>query len=67
MKRSICMTIAPEYVEYLEHIAEINNTSRSKSLELIISMVQDYLTDAQLVMEYNVRGEIDGRVKKFQG
>ena len=55
------MKMDKDLLAYIDQIAEQNATSRSKTIELFISIVRDYFTNDQLFQEQNVRGEIDGR------
>ena len=67
MKQVICMTLDNSILEFISRVAEMNNISRSKAVELIASVVSDYFSDSQLLQEHQVRGVIDGRRKKVQG
>ena len=62
-KPTVSMKMDTSILEYVDQIAEINGTSRSKTLELFIGIIQDYFTDDQLYLEYTTRGDIDGRKK----
>lgn len=63
-KQNVSARLNKDLIRYTDQIAGQNGTSRSKTLELFISIVQDYFTNDQLFQEQGVRGEIDGR-KKF--
>ena len=62
-KRIISATISPEVVDYIDRVSEMNSVSRSKAIELLINIVQDYFSDNQICQEHIVRGVIDGRTK----
>ena len=63
MKKNVNATIETELIDYLNQISKTNKVSRSKALELVISLVQDYFTDDQIALEHNARGVIDRRFK----
>jgi len=65
MKKQVSYRLDTDIVDYLEHISEINGLSQSKAAELIMSIVKDYFTDKMIRLEYEARGDIDGR-KKIQ-
>jgi hypothetical protein len=62
-KQNISARMAKDLIQYTDQIAEMNGTSRSKTLELFIGIIQDYFTSDQLYLEYSTRGDIDGRKK----
>lgn len=62
-KKTVSMKMDTDLLAYIDQIADQNQTSRSKTLELFIDIIRDYLTSDQLYQEYYVRGEIDGRRK----
>lgn len=62
-KQITSVTLSPPTLEFVDHIAEINSVSRSKAMELLIDLVQDYFTEKQIAMEYEMRGVLDGRAK----
>lgn len=65
MRKSVLTaTIRKEAIDFLDHISEMNSTSRSKINELLIDIVKDYFTDEQIAMELKVRGNSDGRINR---
>lgn len=62
-KQNVSARMAKDLIQYTDQIAEINGTSRSKTLELFIGIIQDYFTTDQLYLEHTARGDIDGRKK----
>lgn len=65
MKRQISYRLDTDIIDYINHISGINNTSQSKTIELVVGIVRDYFTDRMLQLEHETRGTIDGR-KKIQ-
>jgi len=65
MKKHINFRLDTDIADYLDHISEMNNITRSKAIELAIGIVKDYFTDKMIRLEYEARGDIDGR-KKIQ-
>jgi len=63
MKKIISSRLNANVLEYLNHIAEINNISRSKAIELAVSLVQDCFSDNQICLEHISRGSVDGRTR----
>ncbi len=62
-KPTVSMKMDTGLIEYVDQIADQNQTSRSKTIELFITIIRDYLTDDQLFQEYHARGDTDGRRK----
>jgi hypothetical protein len=56
MRRQVVQArIASSAIDFIDHVAEMNSVSRSKVVEMLAFIVNDYFSDEQLKMEYNVR------------
>lgn len=62
-KPVVSMKMDTGILEYVDQIAAQNQTSRSKTIELLINIVQSYFTNDQIYLEYTVHEEKDGRKK----
>ena len=65
MKRQTSYRLDTVILDYINYISEMNDISQSKAVELAIGIVKDYFTDKMIRLEYEARGDIDGR-KKIQ-
>lgn len=61
------MTLPEPVVSYLDRLAEINHTNRSRTVEILTDMIQEYFTEEQLKLEFQYRAGTDNRTKKSQG
>ena len=65
-KLHVSLRLPEDTIEFANKVAETNGISRSKAVELIIDITRDYFSDNQLSLEHQVRGNKDGRFKKFR-
>jgi len=66
-KKLTTIRLPDEIMAYLEDIQDKTQLSRSKTIELLIDITQDYFSIDQVCLESSVRDLIDGRTKKTQG
>ena len=66
-KKMLSMRLPDEILAYLDEIQEKTQLSRSKTIELLVSITQDYFSIDQVCLESDVRDLKDGRTKKTQG
>ena len=62
-KKVTTMRLRDDVLEYLNEIQNRTQLSRSKSVELLVDIIRDYLTYDQVCLEHSVRDDIDGRKK----
>lgn len=62
-KTPTTLSLDDSVLDYISHIAEMNHVSRSKAAEIVFGLVQDYFTDQQIALEFQVRQPIDYRKK----
>lgn len=66
-KKMTSIRLPEEIIAYLDEIQDKTQLSRGKTIELLVSITQDYFSIDQLCLESDVRDLIDGRTKKTQG
>jgi len=63
-KKMLSLRLPEEILGYLDEIQDKTQLSRSKTVELLISITQDYFSKDQICLESDVRDLIDGRESK---
>ena len=66
-KKMLSLRLPDEILSYLDEIQDKTQLSRSKTIELLIDITQDYFSIDQVCLESDVRDLIDGRTKKTRG
>jgi hypothetical protein len=63
-KVATSMTLTESTIEFISHIAEMNDISKSQTMELFSEMVKDYFSNDQIKLELQTRDSFDGRIGK---
>lgn len=64
-KKQTSIRINNDTWEFLTHVAELTNSSRSRTVDLLAEIAKDYFEDSMFKAEFEMRGlSIDGRTKK---
>jgi metal-responsive CopG/Arc/MetJ family transcriptional regulator len=63
-KKPVSVRLPDEIVAYLDEIQDKTQLNRSKAVELLVSITQDYFSKDQICLESDVRNLIDGRSSK---